>query len=175
MLFDEPTSALDPERVGEVLETIRTLALSGVTMVVVTHETGFARQVADRVVFMAEGKIVEAGSAERVLNRPAHPRSAFCSGCCKRLIPVFMEKHRIHQVVTELARQREKEAAKKASAERETLSKTSGLIADVGDRMGEYLGDKYKSLANEIANDIKNFQGKNIRSYDQAMASLSRK
>lgn len=74
----------------------------------------------------------------------------------------------------ELARQREKEAAEKASAERETLSKTSGLIADVGDRMGEYLGDKYKSLANEIANDIKNFQGKNIRSYDQAMASLSK-
>lgn len=75
MLFDEPTSALDPERVGEVLETIRTLALAGVTMVVVTHEIGFARQVADRVVFMAEGKIIESGSAERVLNRPAHPRT----------------------------------------------------------------------------------------------------
>lgn len=75
MLFDEPTSALDPELVGEVLEVINRLARSGVTLVVVTHEIGFARQVADRVVFMVDGKIVETGSAERVLNRPVHQRT----------------------------------------------------------------------------------------------------
>ncbi|MCP1436904.1 polar amino acid transport system ATP-binding protein [Erwinia persicina] len=75
MLFDEPTSALDPELVGEVLEVINRLARSGVTLVVVTHEIGFARQVADRVVFMVDGKIVESGSAERVLNRPVHQRT----------------------------------------------------------------------------------------------------
>jgi len=75
MLFDEPTSALDPELVGEVLEVIKKLAKSGVTLVVVTHEIGFARQVADRVVFMVDGKIVESGSAEQVLTRPAHHRT----------------------------------------------------------------------------------------------------
>lgn len=75
MLFDEPTSALDPELVGEVLEVINKLARSGVTLVVVTHEIGFARQVADRVVFMVDGKIVESGSAEEVLSRPAHQRT----------------------------------------------------------------------------------------------------
>lgn len=75
MLFDEPTSALDPELVGEVLEAINKLARSGVTLVVVTHEIGFARQVADRVVFMVDGKIVESGSADQVLNRPAHQRT----------------------------------------------------------------------------------------------------
>ncbi|WP_414148852.1 amino acid ABC transporter ATP-binding protein [Erwinia sp. BNK-24-b] len=75
MLFDEPTSALDPELVGEVLEVIKKLANSGVTLVVVTHEIGFARQVADRVVFMVDGKIVESGSADRVLNRPGHQRT----------------------------------------------------------------------------------------------------
>ncbi|HBV40972.1 MAG TPA: glutamine ABC transporter ATP-binding protein [Erwinia sp.] len=75
MLFDEPTSALDPELVGEVLDVINKLARSGVTLVVVTHEIGFARQVADRVVFMVDGKIVESGSAERVLNRPVHQRT----------------------------------------------------------------------------------------------------
>ncbi len=75
MLFDEPTSALDPELVGEVLETIKTLAKSGVTLVVVTHEIGFARQVADRVVFMVDGRIVESGSAEQVLSRPTHQRT----------------------------------------------------------------------------------------------------
>jgi len=75
MLFDEPTSALDPELVGEVLEVINRLARSGVTLVVITHEIGFARQVADRVVFMVDGKIVESGSAERVLNRPVHQRT----------------------------------------------------------------------------------------------------
>lgn len=75
MLFDEPTSALDPELVGEVLEAINKLARSGVTLVVVTHEIGFARQVADRVVFMVDGKIVESGSADRVLNYPTHQRT----------------------------------------------------------------------------------------------------
>lgn len=75
MLFDEPTSALDPELVGEVLEVINKLAQSGVTLVVVTHEIGFARQVADRVVFMVDGKVVETGSAEEVLSRPAHHRT----------------------------------------------------------------------------------------------------
>jgi len=75
MLFDEPTSALDPELVGEVLEVIKKLARSGVTMVVVTHEIGFARQVADRVVFMVDGRIVESGSAAQVLERPQHSRT----------------------------------------------------------------------------------------------------
>src|SRR5471030_60106 len=75
MLFDEPTSALDPELVGEVLDVIKKLARSGVTMVVVTHEIGFARQVADQVVFMVEGAVVETGSAEQVLERPLHKRT----------------------------------------------------------------------------------------------------
>jgi len=75
MLFDEPTSALDPELVGEVLDVIKTLARSGTTLVVVTHEIGFAREVADKVVFMVDGKIVEQGSSEAVLNRPQHLRT----------------------------------------------------------------------------------------------------
>ncbi|NAS61486.1 glutamine ABC transporter ATP-binding protein [Pseudomonas syringae pv. actinidiae] len=75
MLFDEPTSALDPEMVGEVLDVIKDLARSGVTMVIVTHEIGFAREVADRVVFMVDGRIVESGDAQQVLNHPAHPRT----------------------------------------------------------------------------------------------------
>lgn len=75
ILFDEPTSALDPELVGEVLDTIKQLARSGTTLVVVTHEIGFAREVADNVVFMVEGKIVEQGSAGQVLNQPQHPRT----------------------------------------------------------------------------------------------------
>lgn len=75
MLFDEPTSALDPELVGEVLDVIKDLARSGTTLVVVTHEIGFAREVADRVVFMVDGKIVEQGSSDAVLNHPQHPRT----------------------------------------------------------------------------------------------------
>ena len=75
MLFDEPTSALDPELVGEVLDVIKALAKSGTTMVVVTHEIGFAREVADQVVFMVDGKIVEQGSSEQVLNHPRHTRT----------------------------------------------------------------------------------------------------
>ncbi|AUX73179.1 amino acid ABC transporter ATP-binding protein [Erwinia pyrifoliae] len=75
VLFDEPTSALDPELVGEVLGSIRQLARSGTTLVVVTHEIGFAREVADHVVFLVEGKIVEQGSARQVLNHPQHPRT----------------------------------------------------------------------------------------------------
>jgi polar amino acid transport system ATP-binding protein len=75
MLFDEPTSALDPELVGEVLDVIRKLAESGVTLVVVTHEIGFARQVADQVVFMVDGQIVEQGNARQVLNHPQHHRT----------------------------------------------------------------------------------------------------
>lgn len=75
MLFDEPTSALDPELVGEVLGVIKKLARSGTTLVVVTHEIGFAREVADQVVFMVDGKIVEQGSSEQVLNRPQHSRT----------------------------------------------------------------------------------------------------
>ncbi|WP_030148772.1 MULTISPECIES: amino acid ABC transporter ATP-binding protein [Mycetocola] len=75
ILFDEPTSALDPELVGEVLAVIRTLAGSGKTLIVVTHEIGFAREVADRVVFMDEGAIVEEGVPEQVLNHPAHSRT----------------------------------------------------------------------------------------------------
>jgi polar amino acid transport system ATP-binding protein len=75
MLFDEPTSALDPELVGEVLAVMRDLARSGMTMVVVTHELGFAREVADRVVFMDGGAIVEQGTASAVLTAPQHPRT----------------------------------------------------------------------------------------------------
>jgi polar amino acid transport system ATP-binding protein len=75
MLFDEPTSALDPELVGEVLAVMRDLATSGMTMVVVTHELGFAREVADRVVFMDHGRIVESGRADSVLVAPAQQRT----------------------------------------------------------------------------------------------------
>ena len=74
MLFDEPTSALDPEMVGEVLDLMRDLAKEGMTMVVVTHEMGFAREVADRVVFMAEGKILEEGSPAELFDSPKDPR-----------------------------------------------------------------------------------------------------
>lgn len=74
MLFDEPTSALDPELVGEVLEVMRQLAGRGTTMIVVTHEIGFAREVADRVVVMIDGEIREAGPADKVLANPSDPR-----------------------------------------------------------------------------------------------------
>jgi len=74
MLFDEPTSALDPELVGEVLDVMRRLAAEGMTMVVVTHEIGFAREVGDQLVFMDDGEILEAGPPERVLSNPANPR-----------------------------------------------------------------------------------------------------
>jgi ABC-type polar amino acid transport system ATPase subunit len=70
MLFDEPTSALDPEMVGEVLEVMKELAHEGMTMVVVTHEMGFAREVADRVLFMADGKIAEQGTPEEIFSHP---------------------------------------------------------------------------------------------------------
>ena len=80
MLFDEPTSALDPELVGEVLDVMRELARDGMTMVVVTHEMGFAREVADSLVFMDEGRIVEAGAPREVLSNPQHERTqAFLS------------------------------------------------------------------------------------------------
>ncbi|QMV52547.1 amino acid ABC transporter ATP-binding protein [Ewingella americana] len=80
MLFDEPTSALDPELVGEVLSTMRDLAQQGLTMIVVTHEIGFAKEAADRVVFMDRGYVVEQGSAQEVLVNPQHPRTqAFLS------------------------------------------------------------------------------------------------
>jgi len=75
MLFDEPTSALDPELVGEVLSVMRDLAKEGMTMAVVTHEMGFAREVADRIVFMDEGKIVEIGKPEEIFQNPQNPRT----------------------------------------------------------------------------------------------------
>ncbi len=75
MLFDEPTSALDPELVGEVLAVMRDLAESGMTMIVVTHEIGFAREVADQVVFMADGVVVEQGSPDEVLGSPREART----------------------------------------------------------------------------------------------------
>lgn len=75
MLFDEPTSALDPELVGEVLAVIKQLAQEGTTMVIVTHEIGFAREVADQVVFMDEGLILEAGRPDDVLAKPRHSRT----------------------------------------------------------------------------------------------------
>ena len=74
MLFDEPTSALDPEMVGEVLDLMRDLAKDGMTMAIVTHEMGFAREVADRVVFMADGKILEEGTPSDIFDHPQDPR-----------------------------------------------------------------------------------------------------
>jgi len=74
MLFDEPTSALDPEMVGEVLAVMKDLAAEGMTMVVVTHEMGFAREVASRVLFMDEGKIIEQGAPQALFCNPTHPR-----------------------------------------------------------------------------------------------------
>jgi polar amino acid transport system ATP-binding protein len=80
MLFDEPTSALDPELVGEVLSVMRSLATTGMTMIVVTHEMGFAREVANRVAFMDQGRVVEVGAPDDVLTRPRNERSrAFLS------------------------------------------------------------------------------------------------
>jgi general L-amino acid transport system ATP-binding protein len=75
MLFDEPTSALDPEMINEVLDTMKDLASSGMTMIVVTHEMGFAREVADRVVFMADGQIVEVGTPEHFFENPTEERT----------------------------------------------------------------------------------------------------
>jgi len=75
MLFDEPTSALDPEMIGEVLDVMKTLAKEGMTMVVVTHEMGFAREVADRVVFMDAGAVVETGTPEHFFSNPTHDRT----------------------------------------------------------------------------------------------------
>ncbi|MFF0088107.1 amino acid ABC transporter ATP-binding protein [Streptomyces canus] len=75
MLFDEPTSALDPELVGDVLSVMRDLARSGMTMIVVTHEIGFAREVADQVVFMDDGVVVESGTPSHVINDPQHERT----------------------------------------------------------------------------------------------------
>jgi polar amino acid transport system ATP-binding protein len=75
VLFDEPTSALDPELVGEVLDVLRDLARSGTTMIVVTHEIGFAREVADTVVFIDDGQVVEQGPPAQVLDQPAHERT----------------------------------------------------------------------------------------------------
>lgn len=74
MLFDEPTSALDPEMVGEVLDVMKKLALEGMTMVVVTHEMGFAREVSNRVLFMADGRLVEEGTPEAIFDHPDNPR-----------------------------------------------------------------------------------------------------
>lgn len=74
MLFDEPTSALDPEMVGEVLEVMKELAQTGMTMVVVTHEMGFAREVGNRILFMADGKLLEEGTPEDIFEHPKHPR-----------------------------------------------------------------------------------------------------
>ncbi|ALM54356.1 amino acid ABC transporter ATP-binding protein [Halomonas huangheensis] len=75
LLFDEPTSALDPEMVGEVLDVIKTLADTGVTMLLVTHEMGFARHVADRIIFMEAGQVVEEGAPELIFSKPQEPRT----------------------------------------------------------------------------------------------------
>ena len=80
MLFDEPTSALDPELVGEVLDVMRALARAGTTMIVVTHEIGFAREVADTVVFLDQGRVLEHGPPGQILDHPRHDRTgAFLS------------------------------------------------------------------------------------------------
>ena len=81
MLFDEPTSALDPEMVGEVLAVMKELAAEGMTMVVVTHEMGFAREVSDRVIFMADGVIVEEGPPDQVFDAPQEPRTKDFLNC----------------------------------------------------------------------------------------------
>jgi general L-amino acid transport system ATP-binding protein len=75
MLFDEPTSALDPEMIKEVLDVMRELALSGMTMICVTHEMGFAREVADRIIFMDSGRIVEIGTPDHFFTNPSHERT----------------------------------------------------------------------------------------------------
>ena len=75
MLFDEPTSALDPEMVGEVLDVMKELAAEGMTMIVVTHEMGFAREVSDRVLFMADGVICEEGTPDEVFGNPKNERT----------------------------------------------------------------------------------------------------
>ncbi|WP_460449762.1 amino acid ABC transporter ATP-binding protein [Alsobacter sp. SYSU BS001988] len=91
MLFDEPTSALDPELVGEVLATMRELAGQGLTMIVVTHEIGFAREAADRVVFMDGGVIVEQGPPGEILSAPSHPRT-------RAFLSRFVRDHRISEL-----------------------------------------------------------------------------
>jgi polar amino acid transport system ATP-binding protein len=75
MLFDEPTSALDPEMVGDVLKVMKDLAAEGMTMIIVTHEMSFARDVADRVLIMDEGIIIEEGNPQKIFNQPEHPRA----------------------------------------------------------------------------------------------------
>lgn len=75
ILFDEPTSALDPELIGEVLEVIRNLAKEGITMIIVTHEIQFAKEIANRVIFMDNGTIIEDGSPKEVLENPTHERT----------------------------------------------------------------------------------------------------
>ena len=76
MLFDEPTSALDPEMIPEVLDVMKKLAASGMTMIIVSHEMGFAREVADRIVVMDAGTIIEEGTPEKIFNAPSHERTA---------------------------------------------------------------------------------------------------
>jgi ABC-type polar amino acid transport system ATPase subunit len=84
MLFDEPTSALDPEMIGEVLDVMKNLAKEGMTMVVVSHEMGFAKEVADRVILMDEGKIIEEGTPDRLFDHPREERTrAFLSKVLK--------------------------------------------------------------------------------------------
>jgi polar amino acid transport system ATP-binding protein len=75
MLFDEPTSALDPEMVGEVLQVMKDLAMEGMTMVVVTHEMGFAKEVGDRILFMDDGQVVEQGTPDEIFNHPKNERT----------------------------------------------------------------------------------------------------
>ena len=85
MLFDEPTSALDPELIGDVLKVMKDLAASGMTMIVVTHEMGFARDVADRAILMADGVFVEQGTPEQLFSNPQHERSKMRQRFCALL------------------------------------------------------------------------------------------
>ncbi|MBQ6663259.1 MAG: amino acid ABC transporter ATP-binding protein, partial [Firmicutes bacterium] len=75
ILFDEPTSALDPEMVGEVLDVMKKLAAAGMTMLIVTHEMGFAREISDKIIFMMDGKIIEEGTADQIFNGPQNERT----------------------------------------------------------------------------------------------------
>jgi ABC-type polar amino acid transport system ATPase subunit len=115
MLFDEPTSALDPELVDEVLSVVRDLAAGGMTMIIVTHEMGFAREVADRCVFMEHGRVVETGTPEEFFDRPASPRlRAFLSRFSQERVPESARER-----VKESARERLAEVSEKQALEEE--------------------------------------------------------
>ena len=105
MLFDEPTSALDPEMVGEVLDVMKELAAGGMTMVVVTHEMGFAREVGNRVLFMADGKLLEEGTPQQIFGNPQNPRlQDFLNKVLYAAVPPDNDARGLYRYVTALTR-----------------------------------------------------------------------